>query len=204
MKGLILNDFLSMRKLLKSVVFVFVAFAVIWGFMEQSATGGMIVCMMGISYLFNLFTYDEYYHWEQYRSILPLTCKQVVLARYATFGITALVLLGISSVYTLIVGGADECGLMLLVSLCMQGYSTATIIPIAYKFGMQKGRMLYLLMMVIPFGVVMGLSIALSDSGVLPTGGMLALALAGLVLLIALMVAVSIHISIKIVSKKSF
>ena len=86
MKGLILNDFLSMRKLLKSILFVFFAFAAIWGFMDQPETGAIIICVMGISYLFNLFTYDEYYHWDQYRSILPVTHKQIVLARYAAFG----------------------------------------------------------------------------------------------------------------------
>ncbi len=175
MKGLILNDFLSMRKLLKSILFVFFAFAAIWGFMDQPETGAIIICVMGISYLFNLFTYDEYYHWDQYRSILPVTHKQIVLARYAAFGITSLILLGISSIYTLILGGAARCGLMLLVSLCMQGYTTAVIIPIAYKFGMQKGRMLYLLTMLIPFGVMMGVTIALSEAGMIPTGGMLAL-----------------------------
>ena len=204
MKGLILNDFLSMRKLLKSILFVFFAFAAIWGFMGQPETGAIIICVMGISYLFNLFTYDEYYHWDQYRSILPVTHKQIVLARYAAFGITSLILLGISSSYTLILGGAARCGLMLLVSLCMQGYTTAVIIPIAYKFGMQKGRMLYLLTMLIPFGIMMGLTIALSEAGMIPTGGMLALMLVALIVLIVLMVMVSIHISIKIVSKKSF
>ena len=75
MKGLILNDFLSMRKLLKSILLVFFAFAAIWGFMDQPETGAIIICVMGISYLFNLFTYDEYYHWDQYRSILPVTHK---------------------------------------------------------------------------------------------------------------------------------
>ena len=42
MKGLILNDFLSMRKLLKSILFVFFAFAAIWGFMDQPETGAII------------------------------------------------------------------------------------------------------------------------------------------------------------------
>ena len=49
MKGLILNDFLSMRKLLKSILFVFFAFAAIWGFMDQPETGAIIICVMGIS-----------------------------------------------------------------------------------------------------------------------------------------------------------
>lgn len=69
---------------------------------------------------------------------------------------------------------------------------------------MQKGRMLYLLTMLIPFGIMMSVTIALSEAGMLPTGGMLALMLAALIVLIVLMVMVSIHISIKIVSRKSF
>lgn len=204
MKGLILNDFLSMRKLMKSILFVFVVFGVVWGTMDQAATGAIVICVMGISYLFNLFSYDEYYHWEEYVSILPLTRKQIVLARYMTFAVGSLMLLLISSVYTLIFEGISECMMMIFISLCMQGYSTAVIIPIAYKFGMQKGRMFYILLMMVPFGIVMGVSMALSESGILPTGEMMVLLLAGLIVLIALIVAVSIRVSVKIVSRKGY
>lgn len=205
MKGLILNDFYAMRKLLKSILFVFVIFGVIWGIGKQPTTGALVISVMGISYLFNLFSYDEYYHWDQYAAILPVTRKQIVLARYATFGITALLTLAISLVYVIALGEIADCAMVLVTILCMQGYTAAVIIPVAYKFGIQRGRILYVLLMFVPFGVLLGLMTALQlDGGFSPDGSMLAGILVGVVAVVALMVAISIKISIGIVSKKTF
>lgn len=205
MKGLILNDFYAMRKLLKSILFVFVIFGVIWAIGEQPATGALIICIMGNSYLLNLFSYDEYYHWEQYVSILPLTRRQIVLARYATFGITALVTLTISLIYLVALGGIADCAMVAVTVLCMQGYTASVMIPIAYKFGIQRGRILYVLLMFVPFGAILGIMMAMQmGGGFSPEGPLLAGILVGVVAAVALMVMISIKISIGIVSKKTF
>ena len=82
MKGLILNDLLSIRRMLKTLAGIFLIFMVAWAVGGQPATGAMMLCIMGASYILNLFSYDEFYHWEKYLRVLPVSTKQVVLSRY--------------------------------------------------------------------------------------------------------------------------
>lgn len=79
MKGLILNDLLSIRRMLKTLAGIFLVFMVAWAVGGQPATGAMMLCIMGASYILNLFSYDEFYHWEKYLRVLPVSTKQVVL-----------------------------------------------------------------------------------------------------------------------------
>ena len=64
MKGLILNDLLSIRRMLKTLAGIFLIFMVAWAVGGQPATGAMMLCIMGASYILNLFSYDEFYHWD--------------------------------------------------------------------------------------------------------------------------------------------
>ena len=73
MKGLIMNDLFSLRKLLRSVAMVFVFFMVLWGAMGQPASGALMIGVLSVSYMLNLFSYDEFYqdmralhspHWQ--------------------------------------------------------------------------------------------------------------------------------------------
>ena len=205
MKGLIINDIFSIRKVLKSVAFVFVLFMVMWGLMDQAASGALMIGIMSASYMLNLFSYDEFYHWEQYMAILPVTRTQVVLARYATYGLTSLVSTGISAFYMLVMRVAPEEFLMVLIALlCMQTYSAAVLIPTAYKFGVQKGRVLYVLLMFIPFGIFLGVLAMVFDNGG-HTVPQLAIGIfAAMLALFVVGTAVSIRISIHIVSRKQY
>lgn len=205
MKGLIINDIFSIRKVLKSVAFVFVLFMVMWGLMDQAASGALMIGIMSASYMLNLFSYDEFYHWEQYMAILPVTRAQVVLARYATYGLTSLVSTGISAIYMLVMRVAHEEFLMVLIALlCMQTYSAAVLIPTAYKFGVQKGRVLYVLLMFIPFGIFLGVLAMVFDNGG-HTVPQLAIGIfAAMLALFVVGTAISIRISIHIVSRKQY
>ena len=75
MKGLILNDLLSIRRMLKTLAGIFLVFMVAWAVGGQPATGAMMLCIMGASYILNLFSYDEFYHWEKYLRVLPVFCR---------------------------------------------------------------------------------------------------------------------------------
>ena len=205
MKGLIINDIFSIRKVLKSVAFVFVLFMVMWGLMDQAASGALMIGIMSASYMLNLFSYDEFNHWEQYMANLPVTRTQVVLARYATYRLTSLVSTGISAIYMLVMRVAPEEFLMVLIALlCMQTYSAAVLIPPAYKLGVQKGRVLYVLLMFIPFGIFLGVLAMVFDNGG-HTVPQLAIGIfAAMLALFVVGTAVSIRISIHIVSRKQY
>lgn len=148
MKGLILNDLLSIRRMLKTLAGIFLIFMVAWAVGGQPATGAMMLCIMGASYILNLFSYDEFYHWEKYLRVLPVSTKQVVLSRYATFGIMASATAVISTVYLLVLNTPmQEILSVLLMTVVLNVYFAAVMIPVAYKWGIQKGRLIFMLVL---------------------------------------------------------
>lgn len=207
MKGLILNDLLSIRRMLKTLAGIFLVFMVAWAVGGQPATGAMMLCIMGASYILNLFSYDEFYHWEKYLRVLPVSTKQVVLSRYATFGIMASATAVISLVYLLVLNTPmQEILSVLLMTVVLNVYFAAVMIPVAYKWGVQKGRLIFMLVLAVSSGLfVAGVFILNRQVSVVATASfykMVLLGIAGLFLLLVLGLLLSIHLSVKIVSKK--
>lgn len=204
MKGLIINDIFSMKKLMKTMLVVFVVFGVAWAVMGQAETGAAIIGVLGVTYLLNLFSYDEFYHWENYVAVLPLSRKQVVLARYLSFGLTVVVFQLVSAVYLLITGSLDANGISTMFGvLLMQIYVGIVLIPVSYKYGTQKGRFIYILLLGLPFLLVIAASgwiSSLEQSSAFDLIGLLGIVVLGMLLLLF----VSFHWSVAILSKKEY
>lgn len=202
MKGLILNDLFSIRRLLKTIAIVYLIFMVAWGVAGQPQTAAMMLGIMSVSYMVNVFSYDEFYRWEKYQKVIPLSARQVVLARYLTFGITSLVALVLGLVYLLVMQvPLFEIGVVLMGTVAMQIYSMAVIVPISYKLGVTKGRMLQLLVMLVPAGIFIGMITILNQEFSKFSIG-IELIFGGVFLVLLLGLLLSIRISIRIVRKK--
>ena len=204
MKGLIINDIFSMKKLMKTMLVVFVAFGIAWAVMGQAETGAAIIGVLGVTYLLNLFSYDEFYHWENYVAVLPLSRKQVVLARYLSFGLTVVVFQLVSVAYLLITGSLDANGISTMFGvLLMQIYVGIVLIPVSYKYGTQKGRFIYILLLGLPFLLVIAASgwiSSLEQSSAFDLMGLLGI----VVLIMLLLLFVSFRWSVAILSKKEY
>lgn len=202
MKGLILNDLFSIRRLLKTIAIVYLIFMVAWGVAGQPQTAAMMLGIMSVSYMVNVFSYDEFYHWQKYQKVIPLSARQVVLARYLTFGITSLATLVLGLVYLLVMQvSLFEIGTVLMGTAAMQIYSMAVIVPISYKLGVTKGRMLQLLVMLVPAGIFIGMIAILNQEFSRFSIG-IELIFGGIFLVLVLGLLLSIRISIQIVRKK--
>lgn len=202
MKGLILNDLFSIRRLLKTIAIVYLIFMVAWGVAGQPQTAAMMLGIMSVSYMVNVFSYDEFYHWQKYQKVIPLSARQVVLARYLTFGITSLATLVLGLVYLLVMQvSLFEIGTVLMGTAAMQIYSMAVIVPISYKLGVTKGRMLQLLVMLVPAGIFIGMIAILNQEFSKFSIG-IELIFGGIFLVLVLGLLLSIRISIQIVRKK--
>ncbi|MDE7246031.1 MAG: ABC-2 transporter permease [Oscillospiraceae bacterium] len=109
-------------------------------------------------------TYDERCHWDQYMAMTPCPPKKIVLSKY----LFALLLIAAALVITLIVplarsfvtgdtefdlaeklvGSGSIMTMVLLVN--------ALMIPTAYRFGVEKGRLTMMLMFFLAFGIIIG------------------------------------------------
>lgn len=152
MKGLLLKDFYMARTYCKSYVLLALIF------LGVSLAGGENLYFIFYPALFfgmipmSLLSYDERSHWLQYAETMPYTRVQIVSAKYLV-GLIAqtcyVILVGIVQGIKLGTRGTlDVVGLleMLLVLLSLSTMITSVCMPFMFKWGVEKGRMAYYVM----------------------------------------------------------
>ncbi len=172
MSGLIVKDFLILRKTLRSyllilAVYVAVAFS---GYWSASFVGGFMMVMVALLPM-NLFAYDKQAKWDVYGLSLPVGRTKTVAARY----LSVLIMFATSAVLTIVLGAVmnlagrmeeDPGEYLFACALCIvfAMLVNAMMLPFLYKFGSERARIMF-------FGVI-GV-IALAAAVVLiPLGGL--------------------------------
>ena len=172
MSGLIVKDFLILRKTLRSyllilAIYVAVAFA---GYWSSSFVGGFMMVMVALLPM-NLFAYDKQAKWDVYGLSLPVGRTKTVAARY----LSVLIMFATSAVLTIVLGAVmnlagrmeeDPGEYLFACALCIvfAMLVNAMMLPFLYKFGSERARIMF-------FGVI-GV-IALAAAVVLiPLGGL--------------------------------
>ncbi|MDE7170922.1 MAG: ABC-2 transporter permease, partial [Oscillospiraceae bacterium] len=151
MTGLILKDFMILRRSIRSFLLVAAIYAVLSfsGFWDASLFGGMIMvlaCMLPM----NVFAYDQQAKWDIYGLALPVGRTKTVAARYAAVVLLCLASLAISAAGGIVMFavGRLENPLSYLASCSVLGFIAvlvnAVLLPLLYKFGPERARfMLY-------------------------------------------------------------
>lgn len=157
MTGLILKDFLILRKTLRSyllilIVYAGIAFSGVW----SADIVGVLMVVMVMMLPMNVFAYDKQCQWDTYGLALPVGRTKTVAARYlcvlllCVFSVALTVITGIG-LYA--AGRLEEpaqfmvsCAVMGLVAVLMN----AILLPFLYKFGPERARMMF-------FGIMGGI-----------------------------------------------
>ncbi|MGL4606790.1 MAG: ABC-2 transporter permease [Eubacteriaceae bacterium] len=164
MKGLIIKDFLNLRSTLKTLLIMLVVFSII--FIPQGGFEilGIIILMSGMMIITTM-SYDDLANWDVYALSMPLTRKELVLSKYS--GMVILNLGG--GLLALLIGSAgsifgnieiswlellSSIGILLVISLVFG----SLMIPMVYKFGTEKARLMIILFGVLPMGLLFLLS----------------------------------------------
>ena len=170
MIGLVIKDFLILRKSLRSyllilAVYAAIAFSGVW---SADIVGVLMVVMVAILPM-NVFSYDKQAKWDIYGLALPVSRTKTVAARY----LCVLLLCLFSVALTVIAGAAlyaagrvEEpiefmltCAVMGLMAVLMN----AVMLPLLYKFGAERARMMF-------YGL-MGLLVLVGWLVLFPLGG---------------------------------
>ena len=172
MTGLILKDFLILRKTLRSyllilAIYVAVAFA---GYWSSSFVGGFMMVMVALLPM-NVFAYDKQARWDVYSLSLPVGRTKTVAARY----LAVLIMFAASAVLTTVLGVAMSiagrmeeslgeymlsCAICVVVAMLVN----AMMLPFLYKFGPERARMMF-------YGVL-GLFVLAGALLLFPLGGL--------------------------------
>lgn len=168
MKSLILKDLYNIGHNVKSMLFILVVFAV--ALIPTSGVAGYIfVCAILCSMMIvTTFSFDDNSKWTRYAMIMPVSKKDLVAGKFIVLAIFCLA----GSLFGLVVGSIggltiksisfDLIGIGELLLLALTAWVVSIIfgsmsIPLVFKFGAEKGRVLLLISFLFPAALCFGI-----------------------------------------------
>ena len=211
MKGLLLKDFCILKKQMKLMV-VFVIFYAIWAVAAKMPTMmGTMVILLSIMMPISSMSYDEAGQWYRYAFSLPIPRRTLVLSKYVLGFLVSLGGLVVSAIGNIIIlaltngQNALESWLAIIGFLELGVIFLSIIIPILFKYGVEKGRLLIVVIAVIPSLLVALLGSTLKTSGTLmPSAEFLQAILYSSPLFTLAIFLISFRISVGICRKKEY
>lgn len=160
MKALLLKDVYVIWKQMRIFLVVVLLMALI------NSTFNCVFIVVWCSMLpYTAMAYDERSHWNQLAAMMPYSKRDVVLSKYVLGWLCmigmGLVCLVIQTVVGRFLSWETTGGGILLVSLCLGAISLAVTLPAILRFGVERGRMVF---MVVIFGVAAAAGILLDAS----------------------------------------
>lgn len=152
MKGLLLKDWYMMTKYCKQYLFVCIGF-IIFSLMSK---GNMFFvfypCMFCSIIPVNLLGYDERSRWTEYIGILPYTKTQIVSAKYLIGLLTQIAMLAVICISQGVKMSVEDNFVLkdfltlVMFLLIMASVSSSMTLPFIFKYGVEKGRGAYYVM----------------------------------------------------------
>lgn len=176
MIGLLVKDFIGLKKYMKIILLFIVGGVVLSVLLAGRHTADFMAgAMMGIlSLVFPIFSIttfslDDLCKWDRYGMTMPVSRKQVVLSKYLlgilleVFSLVlSVIVMGLLSVNGALSMSFQETmlsiGLLGCVALCL----IAVILPLSFRFGSEKARLILLGLCMMPL-VVNGLQSRLGE-----------------------------------------
>ena len=151
MLGLIQKDLINIKKTLRVYVIV-AAFYAVLSFMGSAASGLMGVIIILTAMLpITAISYDERAKWDRYALTMPVSRRDIVLSKYL-LGLALLIPAMIVCLLFGMIAGMDFqenlviCLLLAMLSIFMM----SLILPIIYRFGVERGRIAMMLVLFTP------------------------------------------------------
>lgn len=170
MKGLLLKDWFMLKKYCRSYLLILVVFCAIS--MVNTENSFFILYPMVLLGLLpvTLIAYDERSRWDVYCGTLPITRDQQVSGKYLMLLImvgAGLVLTSLVQAVQMIRGGGFDVQEFLLMEVTLVTLGVmcpAIMLPIVYKFGSEKGRMMYFVVIIAVCAITFSVDSIVSES----------------------------------------
>lgn len=201
MRGLLIKDFINLKAQSRVMLVVF-AFYVIMGIVGGNREMfSFVMIFLMIMLPITAMAYDERSKWDKYALTMPVSRQDLVISKY----LLGLILAGTAFLLNIVLqllAGAESIGEVLPLSLGILGFALlvmAILLPLNFKFGVEKGRLLMMMVLFLPAAVIM----ILAKAGSIPPipDNLDALAIyAGIGVVMVFLI--SITISLRIMSRK--
>ena len=169
MKGLLLKDAYMAAKYCRAYLLIVAVFLIAAPFSGDNLFLMMYPCILASMVPVNLLAYDAQSKWEQYAGTLPCSRAQLVSAKYliglfASCGV--LVLIALVQGIRMAVGSipVQALGSLMAMSMISSFVVPAITLPLIFRFGPEKGRILYMVVVGIACGISAMVSITQSPT----------------------------------------
>mgnify|MGYP000880602443 CR=1 FL=1 len=164
MTGLILKDIINLKKYIKQLGLVLVAFTFIGISLKSPSYIIFMMILFTTMMTVTSMAYDESTKWDKYALTMPISRKDLAKSKYVLLVIFALsggiISLILGFIISKVTGVGDYKELLLtsgsvsLVSLVLVGI----LLPIIFKLGTEKARIIMLIIFILPTILITGFS----------------------------------------------
>ena len=164
MKSLILKDLYNIGHNAKSMLLILLVFAIglimVSGVESYIISSGVLCSMMIVT----TFTFDDHCKWSKYALVMPICKKDIVKAKFIVFIIFCIAGICVGTIFG-VAGGVAMHKMALsmegIVTMLFMGFVGLIVsvifgsmsIPLVFKYGAEKGRMLLLISFAVPLGI---------------------------------------------------
>lgn len=160
MKGLLLKDLYVLTAQMRFFLVLILLFAVIPSY---SMSGFAIIYAAMLPY--TSIAYDERSKWDQLAGMMPYSIRQVVLSKFMLGYVCVAIATAVSLLSSLVIPGGKASPASLLTAACVALTIMAVTLPFMLRFGVERGRMLFILVIVAAACSSMTAMEALNESG---------------------------------------
>lgn len=162
MKGLILKDLYSLKGFQKQYLFI-IFFMIAWMILfKNTSFVSIYIVVMGGTILLSTLTMDEGAHFNRFALTMPVSVEKLILAKYLFLVMIIGAGTGISLLFNWITGvlitdmeyTMDWQSILVTAMVFTLGY--AIVLPASFRYGVEKGRYVYIFAMLLFAGAVIG------------------------------------------------
>lgn len=214
MKSLILKDIYNIshnaKQLLFTIIFIAICMIPSTGASGFGVTVTMICSMMTMT----TFSMDERSNWMKYALIMPVTRKDYVKSKYVVnliFTLFGMIIGALIGTVGLMVKGSGNLAdnLQTTLACCIVGvmigiFYGGVFIPLLFKWGAEKARMISVVAVAIPSFIAFGLYKLAIYLGIKLAGANVVIGIIAIIMMLIAMNIISFRLSVKWLKEKEF
>ena len=155
MKGLLLKDTYMTVRLCRMFLLLDVVFLGVWIFGDGDLFFLTYPCLLTTMVPMTLISYDEREKWDVFAATLPYSRAQIVSCKYLIglcLSVLILAVAAVGQIFRRTPGGTAEFLTMLPVLLSACLLAPAVLYPFVFRFGAEKGRVVYYVVIAVVCG----------------------------------------------------
>lgn len=210
MKGLLLKDLFVVSEFVRVLTLMAIVFIASMMAIDGFSVIGAMISLLVVSLVISSFSYDDLAHWDSFAATLPVSRRKLVASKYLfllLLGVLAVVFNGLVSVlFAALQPGVSLAeqfvtGILISMAACIIDF---VLIPLIYKYGAEKSRMMMMMAIVIIFGITYGGAALLKMLNIGTDWITLPILIGGIAAAFLASLLISWICSVKIVEKKEY